>query len=415
VIKKEVAMDLGLRSRTSRPAAGAAAPAYNVALGHLRAFVVFLVVVHHSVLAYFPNLPAPAHQFAGGEMLWRAFPVLDSTRWALTPLIAWFNDIFFMALMFLLSGLFVTKSVEGKGLALFLRDRVLRLGIPFLFAAGIVAPIAYYTAYLQTGGAPGLSNYWRAWNAIGYWPTGPAWFVLLLLVYDAIAAVLFLLLPDWGNSIGRLAQGARERPARFFWIVAGLSFVAYAPLAIVYGWDGWTYLGLLQFQTSRIVHYFVYFAIGVGIGAVGLQNSLVAADGNLTRRWGRWVLAMIGAFLLAIAVSLWGLATKGQAQTLLIDLGTVTFALSCAASGFGFLAIFTRFARRPSVVWRSASDNSYGIYLVHYAFVAWCQYALLSTSLSGGAKAALVIAAAYPLSWGTAALLRRIPLVAKIV
>jgi peptidoglycan/LPS O-acetylase OafA/YrhL len=163
------------------------------------------------------------------------------------------------------------------------------------------------------------------------------------------------------------------------------------------------------------VHYFVYFALGVGVGAVGLHSGLIAADGKLARHWGRWVLAMIGAFVLAVAVFFWGLTTKGQTRTLLIDLGTVTFALSCAASCFGFLAIFTRFARRPSVVWRSASDNSYGIYLVHYAFVAWCQYALLGVPLSGGAKAALVIAAAYPLSWSTAALLRRIPLVAKTV
>src|SRR5215467_13007348 len=42
-----------------------------------------------------------------------------------------FNDTFFMALMFLLSGLFVWPSLERKGSARFLRDRTLRLGVPF--------------------------------------------------------------------------------------------------------------------------------------------------------------------------------------------------------------------------------------------------------------------------------------------
>jgi antibiotic biosynthesis monooxygenase (ABM) superfamily enzyme len=48
-------------------------------------------------------------------------------------------------------------------------------------------------------------------------------------------------------------------------------------------------------------------------------------------------------------------------------------------------------------------------------FVAWCQYALLSAPLSAAAKAALVITVAYLLSWSTTALLRRLPLVAKVV
>lgn len=403
------------KSPTARSAPASAAPRYNVALGHLRAFVVFLVVVHHSVLAYYPEVPAPGDRFVGGAMLWRAFPVLDSTRWSLTPLIASFNDIFFMALMFLLSGLFVSESVARKGITRFVRDRVVRLGLPFLFSAGIVSPLAYYTAYLQAGGDPGLSGYWQAWSEIGSWPTGPAWFVLLLLVYDLAAALLFRILPSWASGVGRLTRGAGERPARLFWIVSGLSLIAYAPLAIAFGRDTWTELGLFQFQTSRILHYFVYFAIGVGIGAAGLRDGLVAADGRLAERWRTWVWAMVGVYALAVAVFLSMLASEGQTRALLSLVRTFVFPLSCAASSFGLLALFARFARRPSAVWRSASDDSYGIYLVHYAFVAWCQYALLSAPLPAAAKAALVITTAFLLSWGTTALLRRIPPIARIV
>lgn len=408
-------MDAALGTRIARSGAGVAGRSYNVPLGHLRAFVVFLVVLHHSLLAYYPKLPSPGPPFAGGAMLWRAFPVLDSARWALTPLFTSFNDIFFMALMFLLSGIFVSGSVERKGLGHFLGDRLLRLGIPFVFSAGIVTPIAYYTAYLQAGGTPGLSSYWHAWRAIGDWPAGPAWFVLLLLVYDLVAGLLFRLSPGWASGVGRLAKGAREHPVRLFWVVAGLSLAAYAPLAIVYGPDTWTSLGPLQFQTSRVLHYFVYFAIGIGIGAAGLRERLVAADGALARRWWAWALGMAGAYFLAVALFVAAQAAQGPTRAFLGGAGILTFALSCAASCFGFLAIFARFARRPGAAWRSASDDSYGIYLVHYAFVAWCQYALLGFAFPAAGKAALVIATAYLLSWGTAALLRRIPLVARVV
>lgn len=114
--------------------------------------------------------------------------------------------------------------------------------------------------------------------------------------------------------------------------MATLSLAAYAPLAVAYGGNTWTDLGPLQFQTSRLVHYFVYFAIGVGIGGLGLQNGLVASGGRLARRWWLWALAMLGAYLLAVGLSLAAAGAKGPTKALLADLGTVTFGLSCAAS-----------------------------------------------------------------------------------
>jgi len=91
------------------------------------------------------------------------------------------------------------------------------------------------------------------------------------------------------------------------------------------------------------------------------------------------------------------------------------FVLFCASACFAFLALFVRFANHPHAVTRSAAENAYGIYLVHYAFVTGCQYLLLSVRLPAFAKAALVLAAAYLLSFGAAALLRRIPQVARVV
>jgi peptidoglycan/LPS O-acetylase OafA/YrhL len=407
-------MDKGVAGHKAGSAGAEQTHRYEPAMGYLRGFVVFLVVVHHSILGYMPGVPAPT-PFAGGPMLWRAFPVLDSARWAPTGFIAGFGDAFVMALMFLLSGLFVTGSLKRKGVRRFLRDRLLRLGVGFLFAALIVVPIAYYTAYLQAGGTPGLVNYWHAWNAIGYWPTGPAWFVLLLLVYDAVVAALFTIVPNWTTWVSRLAGGARERPGRFYWIVVALSLLAYVPLAITFGRETWTYLGLLQFQTSRVLNYFLYFVLGIGIGAVGLESGLVASDGALARRWWLWVLAMIGSFLLGTALFMAILGAPESSRQVLRYVGTVAFVLGSAWSTFAFLAIFSRFARQPQRTWRSLADNSYGIYLVHYAFVAWCQYVLLSTDLPAGAKAASVIVVALALSWSTIALARRVPIIARVV
>ncbi len=46
--------------------------------------------------------------------------------------------------MFFLSGLFVWHSLERKGAARFLGDRARRLGVPFVAAFLVLAPMAYY-------------------------------------------------------------------------------------------------------------------------------------------------------------------------------------------------------------------------------------------------------------------------------
>jgi hypothetical protein len=144
----------------------------NLAIGYLRAFITLLVLAHHAVLAYHPFAPAPGAALNGPARWWQAFPVVDSQRWTGFALFAAFNDIFFMALMFFLSGLFVWKSLQRKGSGHFLRDRALRLGLPFIVAAAVVAPLAYYPAYLQTGAA-GIAGFWKQWRSLGNWPAGP--------------------------------------------------------------------------------------------------------------------------------------------------------------------------------------------------------------------------------------------------
>jgi surface polysaccharide O-acyltransferase-like enzyme len=63
----------------------------------------------------------------------------------------------------------------------------------------------------------------------------------------------------------------------------------------------------------------------------------------------------------------------------------------------------------------SLSDNAYGIYLIHYAFVSWLQYALLKASLPGVAKGFIAFAGALALSWISIAALKRIPAVARVI
>src|ERR1043165_3389642 len=83
-----------------------------VALDRARTFVTLLVVIHHSVVNF-------THFGNGDRMRWLGF-----------DLVVLFNDSFFMAFMFLISGLFVHDSLTNRGPSNFLANRAFRLGIP---------------------------------------------------------------------------------------------------------------------------------------------------------------------------------------------------------------------------------------------------------------------------------------------
>src|SRR5262249_12193863 len=147
----------------------------SVAMGYLRAFITLLVVGQHSVLAYHPYAPPPPTSLGAAPMLWPAFPVVDVVRWPGIDLFVGFNDVFFMSLMFLVSGVFLWPSLERKGAARYLADRFRRLGIPFAVCAALLAPLAYIPTYLQSGGHR-VNGFGSAWHGLPFWPAGPAWF-----------------------------------------------------------------------------------------------------------------------------------------------------------------------------------------------------------------------------------------------
>jgi len=387
---------------------------YNYAMGYLRGFIVLLVVAHHAALAYLPMAPPPPGSLITEPRWWQAFPVVDAQRGAWASLLVGFNDNFFMALMFFLSGLFVWSGLKNKGGAGFLRGRVLRLGLPFVVAAAIVAPLAYYPTYLQIPGHGGFDGFVRQWFALGAWPAGPAWFIWVLAAFDCIATLLFALSRGWAATIGRFLAGPQGRPARFFALLLMATAVVYIPLELTYSGLAWTAFGPFTFQSSRILLYLCYFLAGVGIGAWGLDRGPLTSQGKLARRWLLWVIASVVVFLTVSTVAIAFITAHLQSRAWEVSTD-VLFAASCAASSFAFLALFLRFARSRSSTFDSLARNSYGIYLVHYAFVSWLQLALIGTAMPSVLKFSIVTSGAVAASWLTTVAIRRVPGVARVV
>ena len=262
-----------------------------VALDRARTFITLLVVIHHSVVnfTYFGN---------GDRMRWLGF-----------DLVVLFNDSFFMAFMFLISGLFVHDSLARRGAAGYLRWRAWRLGVPLSISIFVLIPIAYYASFLRYH-MPGTTDfnflhYWWRMITVGPWPSGQSWFLWVLLALDIVAAAIWSMAPKFLAAFGRLIFALSKRPATAFVAFLIVSVATYLPMHLAFGDGAWFEPGHYPFpiQTSRILLYPAYFFTGVGIGVISLRTGLLAENGEIARRWAVWLgfaVLFFGAILLLI-------------------------------------------------------------------------------------------------------------------
>ncbi len=371
----------------------------TLGLVNLRAVVILIVLAFHSVLPYLAFLPPTPYPFDHAPYLWLAFPIIDSQRWFGFDLFCAWQDIGLMSLMFFLSGLFVPSSLAGKGSRKFLSDRLLRIGLPMALAIIFLAPLAYYAAYRTTAVDPGLGAYWQSWLALPFWPCGPQWFLSQLLVFNILATAADRFMPRWDRSLVRLVALAGDNPVRFVVGLAMISAVAYIPLMLVYSPFAWTNIGPMAFQPSRPLHYLVYFLAGMAVGTHGLDRGLLRCDGALARRWMAWLAAAFAGFLFWAAATSATLPDWSDAPLAAKLAAGAGFAVACATSCLCSLAICLRLAHWRSWAFDSLSTNAYRIYLIHYVFAVWLQYALLGIGLFAIGKAVIVFCGTLIASW----------------
>jgi surface polysaccharide O-acyltransferase-like enzyme len=186
------------------------------------------------------------------------------------------------------------------------------------------------------------------------------------------------------------------------------SAIAYVPLAVVFTPSAWAAFGPFGFQLSRPLHYAVYFFAGIGVGACGIERGLFAPEGALVRRWVVWLIAAVGLLLLWMGLTALTMTDGGPTSLGLQALADLSFVLACFSSCFAVLALFLRFAGKRLPALAGLRRDAFGLYLVHYVFVAWLQYALLGVALLAAAKGAIVFSGTLLLSWGAIAVVRRI-------
>ena len=369
----------------------------NLSIDYLRGFTIVLVVMTHALIAY--------NAFPRGWLLYDS-----NNTWLYIHHIAWFNDIFFMSLLFFISGLFLWNSIEKKGVLRFTGKRLIRLGIPLLIGVFITNIPGFYfeKAYRITkygAPAPSYMEFWldniRNITARNMWSL---WFLELLIIFSIIAIILYKVFPSLGKIIRTKGAYFFNRTWLFILTLFILSTLAYTLMLFKFG-EEWLLFGPFMFQLNRILHYFVYFIMGILAGIYGLNRGVLKPDSPMAKYWYIWLVSGV----------------IGQVSRSLIDttksiiIDGVFFTFICMTVSIGLLGFFIRYVKNNNKVFDSLSRNSYGIYIVHMPILVTLQYLLLSIDFFSVFKPWVVVIIGLLLSWGLIAALRLIPVVRKVI
>ena len=374
------------------------------AIDYLRAFITLLVLAHHSALSYldyaYVNPSTPLRSSA---------PIVDSSRWIFFDHAVEFNDIFFMSLMFLISGLFVLPALRSKGVIPFIKDRFLRLGLPFVVGVVFVIPVAYYPAWLATGRASNYFQFWFDFITQYGWAPGPLWFIWVLLAFDLIAAILYPVLCKLATRL------IGKSSIKVFLALFLVSFLTWIPMIIVFGRQTWVPFITVPFwfQLPRIALYLSWFLCGAILGATCLAQGFLSGNSRFAKSWPIWIALAFTVFICFRFATNMISGFPGAETVRELSKGALA-TLSCCASSFAFLSLFLGTIKARSRIFDSLARNAYLMYAVHYVFVLWTQFLLLKVPVSAATKFTVVFLITVFASWGFSSLLRRVPAIRKI-
>ncbi|MGA9140521.1 MAG: acyltransferase family protein [Methanocella sp.] len=309
-------------------------------MDNLKVLLTALVVFHHAAQPYGPG---------GG------WPIVSDSNSTLDMIVLGIfmavNMSFFMGLFFMISAYFVPSSLERKGAAIFMKDRLVKLGVPILVCMFAVFPAM---GYLLTG---------RLEIGLGH-----LWFLEVLLVFSAVYAACWLIKRP--ASKAKKAFPGTGAIVAFAVTMALISFVVRIVAPINY----WVPPGL--FEPFHLTEYVMLFAAGIIAYREGWINAIPKAAAKL---WSRVTILMV-ILLLVI-----GAATDSSqfdgGLTIASLLGSLWEAFMCVSMCIALLALFKNRFNSQSPVTKALADNAFTVYLIHIPIVIFLQYLLIGVSI----------------------------------
>jgi glucan biosynthesis protein C len=357
---------------------------------NLRTALTALVVIHHAAVTY-SNIP----------MWYYTEPATDPSG-ALLDRLLMIDQAFFMGAFFLIAGLFVPGSLDRKGGRRFLRDRLLRLGVPLLLFLLVLRPLATYPLWQQVAAQYGAElPYWLFYLAS--WDPGPMWFVEVLLVFSAVYVLCRRLAVGKGQSAPERPRAAGRAPGApaIIGFATGLALATYLWRIVVPIGSHVPVLGL------PTLAYLPQYAAMFTIGLLAARRGWLEGISKTTGRIGL-AAAAIAAIALVLVFGSTGDTFLGHGTWQSLVMATCESALAVGII-LGLVVLFRDRFNHQGRRRRFLSTHAYTVYITHPIVLVALGVALSGVPAPAVAKFALLAILAVPLCWTTAFLARAIP------
>jgi fucose 4-O-acetylase-like acetyltransferase len=329
---------------------------------------------------------------------------------ALTMLAVW-SQGFFMGLFFLISGYFTPGSLDRKGTWGFLKDRLIRLGIPLVIYMLLFSPYVEAVKGTQEGWLEGPlgSAVAQQYRNLAFTP-GPMWFVEALLVFSAVYAL-------GRAAIARLwPERASRKPAEIKLthaiVLAGALLIAAATfvarLAYPMGAE-WQHL-----QLGAFPQYVILFAAGILAKRHGWLPEIAP---SIRKVW--TAIAVLGLIALPVIM-----VAGGAVEDIEPFLGGPTWqsllyssweAFYCVGMCVLFLGLFYQRFNHQGNLARAMAGDAYTVYFIHAPIIVTLGILLSGIALFPLLKWAVVMPIGVALCFLIAHLVRRIPGATRIL
>lgn len=302
-----------------------------------------------------------------------------------------------------------------KGKQKFLVDRIKRLGIPFIVGVSLLIPIAYFPSFYLNNHNFDISLFIKDFLQNQKWPVGPPWFIWILLLFNAIAVII----PEkLYTSISKATSVLSQNKTRFLITILFFVSLAFIPISLWVGQYKWTGFGPFDFQVNRLLLYFIFFIFGTSIGSGNWENYFFINNKLLNKSWQFWLVLCLISYLFVelITYNVWDFVKAGNlGVNVAWAIFDLLFVTSCISSSIAFVSVFKQNIHRQFKLWTNLSANAFGIYLIHYTFIVWLQYALLNISLPVFIKFLIVFLVTLLASWTLINFLRKFKIINQII